>query len=101
MPKTKKYDLVGGKAHGEGVEVPDFIDSVESPGTTTDPPTFETAGLETYVRRHFEGEEFGEGSDVFGVSTDDDIETMELARMMIHESDPPDKPDERSRAMPE
>ena len=100
MP-NKKYDLVGGASHGESVEVSDSVDSVESPGSTHDVPTFETRGEEIYVRRHFKGEEFGEGSDVFGVSTDDDTETRELARMMIHESDPPNKSDVRSRTMPE
>ena len=95
MPKTIK--LIGGDSHGESVEVSDGADSIPSPEVTEDHPSFTTAGSETYTRRHFEGEEFGPGSDFFGVATDDDTETKELARMTL-KARPSDQPDESARA---
>jgi hypothetical protein len=95
MPKTIK--LIGGDSHGESVEVSEGADSIPSPEVTEDRPTFTTAGSQTYIRRHFEGEEFGDGSDFFGVATDDDTETKELARMTI-KSDTANDPDKHTRS---
>jgi len=39
---------------------------------------------ETYIRRHIEGKEFGEGYECFAVSTDDDTETEALALLHLH-----------------
>ena len=96
LPMPKTIQLIGGDSHGESVEVSDGADSIPSPEVTEDRPTFKTAGSETYTRRHFEGEEFGPGSDFFGVATDDDTETKELARMTL-KARPSDQPDKSTR----
>lgn len=83
----KPYDLIGGHHHGEEVEVNDASNELD---TANFPDSIEEASLqpEKYVRRHLDGNEFGEGYDCFAVSTDDDTETEALALLHLHSLDP-------------
>jgi hypothetical protein len=78
-----KFPLVGGSAHGQSVKVDKKTDEIDVPIHSTDEPVGQPLYNETYERRHFDGEGFGEGFDCFAVKSDDVVEQKELARWTV------------------
>ena len=80
---TKQYDLIGGTNHGAVVGISEAQDQFNSPVFAGEDEVRESSYADRYTRRHFEGEEFGAGYECFGLASDDDTDTRELARMVI------------------
>lgn len=80
----KDYELIGGWSHGETVAVDESATRLESPVYEDENHLKEPFRSETYTKRRFAGEEFGDGYECYGLVDDDDTDTRELARMELH-----------------
>jgi hypothetical protein len=87
MQHDPKVPIVGGTAHGKSIHASNDTNEVELDVHTCDNPTEDSQFTETYERREFNGEGFGEGFDCFVLKSDDETEQTELARWSI--SQPP------------
>ena len=81
---TKVYDLIGGPNHGATVGISETQDRFDSPVFPGEDEKRESVYSERYTRRHFEGDEFGDRYECFGMGTDDETDTRELARMVLN-----------------
>ena len=86
----KRYDLIGGHSHGQKAERADTETSFEAPVPTNEEDPDSGKQTESYTKRRFTGEEFGDGYECFAVETDDETETKELARMELKNREPDD-----------
>lgn len=80
MLQDSDIPLIGGTNHGQRVQVDENTGEIEMEIHTTDPPIGEPVYTETYERRRFDGDGFGEGLECFVLKSDDSIEQKELAR---------------------
>lgn len=83
MQNQPNIPVIGGSNHGNSVQTDASTDEIEIHAQTSDASTSESAFTETYQRRRFYGEVFGEGFDCFVLGSDDETEQKELARWSI------------------
>jgi len=85
MQYEPKVPLIGGSSHGQSIRVNNNTDEVEIDVHTTDSPMDNSTFTQAYERRHFNGDEFGEGFDCFALKSDDETEQKELARWSLNQ----------------
>ena len=83
MQNQPSVPVVGGSNHGNSVQTDAGTDQIEIHTQTWDDSTSDFRSTETYQRRRFYGEVFGEGFDCFVLGSDDETEQKELARWSI------------------
>ena len=84
VPEKQKYVLVGGRNHSLTAETDGDVNEYR-PEVFRDDESTVSMGHETYRKRRFEGVEFGEGFECYGLSEDDRVETKELARFLLQQ----------------
>lgn len=82
--QTRPYvPIIGGSRHGQNIQVDKETAELVFDVHTAGPPTPDSTITETYQRRIFAGEEFGEGYECFVLKSDDETEQRELARWSL------------------
>lgn len=87
MQHEPAVPLIGGSAHGQTIRADKNTDEIELDVHTSEAPTKDSTFTESYERRRFDGEEFGEGFECFAYGADDATEQKELARWMLKQPD--------------
>jgi len=83
MKNQPDIPLIGGSNHGNTVQTDASTDHVEIDPQTCENSTSDSRSTESYQRRRFYGEVFGDGFDCFVLGSDDETEQKELARWSI------------------
>ncbi|MEQ1763970.1 MAG: hypothetical protein ABL984_12605 [Pyrinomonadaceae bacterium] len=86
MGIDSQIPLVGGSGHGQSIQVDSKTDEIELDVHTSEKPGSESTFTETYERRHFDGDGFGDGLDCLSLKSDDSTEQMELARWSVSQA---------------
>ncbi len=83
MQDQPNIPLIGGSSHGNNIHPDATTDQVEIDSQTCENSTPDSTSTESYQRRRFYGEVFGDGFDCFVLKSDDETEQKELARWSI------------------
>lgn len=83
MQNQPNIPLIGGSSHGNNIHPDAGTDEVEIDSQTCENSTSDSTSTESYQRRRFYGEVFGDGFDCFVLESDDETEQKELARWSI------------------